>query len=110
MLNTKYRWITRPQPFTSVKPDSNNNNHSQGDYVKRLSTNCSNQIPTSNGKRILSYNPYFRRIICTHTKPLDSYVPITSKQHTENLHTKCLLGEPEPINTILHGTPLPGGN
>jgi len=35
MLDTKYRWITRPDPFAVVKPDSNN--HFRGsDYVNYL--------------------------------------------------------------------------
>jgi hypothetical protein len=37
MIATKYRWITRPQPFTSVKPDSTLNQNTQGEYVFSLS-------------------------------------------------------------------------
>jgi len=33
MLATQYRWATRPQPFTSVKPDNNHNLNDQGDYI-----------------------------------------------------------------------------
>jgi len=36
MIATKYRWIKRPAPFTSVKPDSNQNNNSQGAYLSYL--------------------------------------------------------------------------
>lgn len=36
-IETHFRWIGRPYPFTSVKPDSNLNlNPSQGQYVEQL--------------------------------------------------------------------------
>jgi hypothetical protein len=36
MLATKNRWISRPYPHASVKPDYNRNINDQGDYVTRL--------------------------------------------------------------------------
>lgn len=36
MIDTKYRWIRRPQPFTSLKPDTNNNLNDQGEYLKNM--------------------------------------------------------------------------
>ncbi len=33
MIATKYRWIGRPQPYTSVKSDDNHNLNSQSDYI-----------------------------------------------------------------------------
>jgi hypothetical protein len=36
MLATKYRWITRPYPHSTTKPDYNRNVNDQGDYVTRL--------------------------------------------------------------------------
>ena len=36
MLATKHRWITRPYPHASTKPDYNRNINDQGDYVTRL--------------------------------------------------------------------------
>jgi hypothetical protein len=36
MLATKNRWITRPFPHSSVKPDYNRNVNDQGDYLTRL--------------------------------------------------------------------------
>jgi len=37
MILTKYRWIRRPAPYTSVKPSSHNNLQTQGDYISRKS-------------------------------------------------------------------------
>lgn len=36
MISTKYRWITRPQPYTSVKPDNTHNLINQSDYISNL--------------------------------------------------------------------------
>jgi|Laugrespbdmm15dd_1035085.scaffolds.fasta_scaffold00198_7 hypothetical protein len=35
MLATKYRWIGRPAPYTSVKPGAGNNLNDQSDYITR---------------------------------------------------------------------------
>ena len=35
-IRTKNAWIWRPQPYTSVKPDSNLNNNTQGQYMSYL--------------------------------------------------------------------------
>ena len=36
MLDTKYRWIGRPAPYTSVKPGAGNNLNDQSDYITRI--------------------------------------------------------------------------
>uniref|UniRef100_A0A6C0IC35 Uncharacterized protein n=1 Tax=viral metagenome TaxID=1070528 RepID=A0A6C0IC35_9ZZZZ len=36
MIMTKYRWIRRPQPFTSVKPDTTNNVQTQQQHIEIL--------------------------------------------------------------------------
>ena len=36
MLETKYRWITRPQPFATVKPDTNLNLNDSSDHTDVL--------------------------------------------------------------------------
>ena len=42
MLATQFRWVGRPQPFTSVKPDNNHNLNDQSDHIdiKRRQTIC----------------------------------------------------------------------
>jgi hypothetical protein len=50
MLATRFRWITRPQPFATVKPDSNNNlndSSDRTDALKNKAIACSPAI-TSN--------------------------------------------------------------
>ena len=49
MISTKYRWIGRPQPYTSVKSDNNHNLNLQSEYISQKSkaaTNCSVTNPS----------------------------------------------------------------
>jgi hypothetical protein len=36
LISTKYKWIKRPQPYSTFKPDDNQNMNSQSDYIKYL--------------------------------------------------------------------------
>jgi hypothetical protein len=36
MINTQYRWIRRPQPYATVKPDDNNNLNTQDDHIHKV--------------------------------------------------------------------------
>jgi hypothetical protein len=59
MIQEKYRWITRPQPFSTVKPDDTLNMNTQGQYVHVLANrtlaalnnpNCTTKvIPKADG-------------------------------------------------------------
>jgi hypothetical protein len=55
-IATQYRWIKRPQPFTSVKPDSTQHVNTQQDYIQYLKN-----------KTINNYNTCSKTIICTNT-------------------------------------------
>ena len=44
MITTQYRWIKRPQPFTSVKPDNTQNTNTQQDYINNLQSNTIQKI------------------------------------------------------------------
>jgi len=46
MLETKYRWITRPQPFATVKPDSNLNINDSSDHTDILKNRAILCAPT----------------------------------------------------------------
>jgi hypothetical protein len=43
MIQTKYRWINRPQPYAVVKNDNNHNVNDQSNYI----TNLSNRVVSS---------------------------------------------------------------
>ena len=44
MLDTKYRWIGRPAPYTSVKPGAGNNLNDQSDYITQKTKSTINDI------------------------------------------------------------------
>lgn len=46
MLQTRFRWITRPQPFATVKPDSNMNLNDSSDRTDRLKSCAIKSSPT----------------------------------------------------------------
>jgi len=93
LIDTKYRWIRRPQPFSSTKPDNTSNNNTQESYIEKLAkqainesleecdrsrtTNCCN-IPRAGKPKIFNF-----------TKPLSSYVPISSGEHIRNIIVPC---------------------
>lgn len=58
MIQEKYRWIRRPQPFSRVKPDDTLNMNTQGQYIQVLENKtlaalknrvCSKIIPKADG-------------------------------------------------------------
>jgi len=57
MISTKYAWIKRPQPYTTVKPDNNQNNNSQSDYVTYLVDKTLNNSEYSKRDALLVYPP-----------------------------------------------------
>lgn len=93
MIDTKYRWIRRPQPFSSTKPDNNLKTNAQETYIEKLAkrtinesleecdrsrtSNCCN-IPRAGKPKIFNF-----------TKPLSSYVPISSGEHIRNIIIPC---------------------
>lgn len=90
MIETKYRWINRPQPFAVVKPDSNYHLNTQSDYISYLKKKTIykiNQCAITNDKSPVSkcsvskYNQMFRsnlfpkrvRTMCNN-RALDNYL------------------------------------
>jgi len=57
MISTKYAWTKRPQPYTTVKPDNNQNNNSQSDYITYLVDKTLNNSEYSKRDALLVYPP-----------------------------------------------------
>jgi hypothetical protein len=57
MISTKYAWIKRPQPYTTVKPDNNQNNNSQSDYITYLVDKTLNDTGYALSDTLLVYPP-----------------------------------------------------
>ena len=88
MIENKYRWAKRPEPYAIVKPDSNNNLNTQNDYIAHLKRKTINKINNCNFNQsqpktfcVSKYNQLFRSdlhpkravTICNNTV-LDNYL------------------------------------
>lgn len=96
MLATKYRWIRRPQPFASVKPDTNRNINDQQSFIERLKKKTIKKAdecrtPTSPicVQKFANFNSYFKTVFYNYTKPVTDYSAMSSGQHIEKLHKRC---------------------
>ena len=101
LISTKYRWIRRPQPFTSVKPDSTLNLNSASDYTTRLSRTTVQNIAKcpSSTKVVISrkclkqsnYQVYDNYYQCKMlTKPESSTGALTQTKYLDNLNNSCV--------------------
>jgi len=101
MLSTRNRWLTRPQPYSTVKPDTTNNSNTQDDYITRLKKKtikmtdaCTTQKNLQCIKYCNNYNTYFRKNIFNFTKPDNihnqkGYKPIASSDYVTKIHESC---------------------
>lgn len=104
MLNMHYRWINRPQPYSSVKSDNNLNNGISSDHTANI-TNCAiKNVDTSNKNIIKTTKPVcsfanskhlnatYNNIntnssLCAVTKPNDTS---SNSSHLESVKSPCV--------------------
>jgi hypothetical protein len=115
MLQTKYRWVRRPQPFSVTKPDSNLNNNSESSHiyiVKQNALNCNAIIDASTNPLLIGKptcdnyinNQSFSGLdppvkICSITKS-DTYTgAIDQGVYIQNLDSGCTNNKVFPLNT-----------
>jgi hypothetical protein len=109
LINTKYAWVKRPDPFSSWKPDANGNINDQQTYITNLGNktiNNDNDCPKDNN-RISNYicadpifrrnNSLYRRAHCQTNKDIQlatNHRVMTQGQYLLQLDKKC------DVNTI----------
>jgi hypothetical protein len=121
MIEQKYRWINRPFPYSSVKPDNNQHLNSSSDHTRAVKKNsmaetngidnqtspkamhCFRPVPSC-----LRYNSYYRTKTCNFTKPESDYVPISSGEYVEQLDKKCVSNDVATVRPGF-GIPFAGG-
>lgn len=120
MLRTKYRWITRPQPYTSVKSDVNNNTSDQSTYITKKIKRTINEIKKANDPNDASCtnvntvapspcvsNIMTHKKVCDYTRDASEYLPISYGEYIMQLGDAC-----QENDLILTrptcGEPLPG--
>jgi len=123
MLSTKYRWIRRPEPYATVKPDYNNNRNAQSDYITRLAkktlseiekaedpldTTCKNLFVAVRGN-CGNYDVNYKRPVCSLTKPESDYLPVSSGEYIIKINESCTKDD-ITVPTNVNKTPFFGFN
>jgi len=116
MLSSRNRWLTRPQPYSTVKPDTTNHLNTQEDYITRLkkktikiADSCTTTKELHCIKSCNNYNTYFRQNIFNrkklfnYTKPDNihsekGYKPIASSDYITKIHESCADNDVLPKN------------
>lgn len=109
MIATKYRWIRRGAPHTSVKPDNSLNSNTQQDYVNKLTKNAIKNATTceSSNAELKTYScegigihktQSDTRVCSNNTKSLyadlsgntlHKYVAMSNSEYLLRLNNKC---------------------
>ena len=116
MLDMKYRWISRPAPFSSVKPDVNHNLNQQGEYINRIKKKTMNAttrkcppIP----KQVCDLSCDLFKTRKTMKAGIDNFTknvgPIDQTEYVTNTNNQCILVDEEfqkEMNTKPSSTPF----
>ena len=101
MMAIQNRWIRRPQPYTTVKQDTNQNLNTQQDYINYIQnktiSDCNNTTLCGKNDKICSNVcnsdvplSFKRTSIFKYTKPESSFVARSQSEHLLNLTKKCV--------------------
>lgn len=117
MLSSKYRWIRRPQPYATVKPDTNNNTSDQSTYLDKKRKTTINDIKKVNDSNdtsctnITTYTPSTcvnNEKVCKRTREhTHDYLPISSGEYISQINQACQ-EEDMKFERPICGEPLPG--
>jgi hypothetical protein len=120
MIATKYKWINRPDPETTVKPDSNQNINTGSQYTTLLakktisdmldpSCNVVKTIDTTNPVSSCKTTDRIKGCIGI-TKPESQYVAITAGEYLYRLHNDCVKNDKAYVAKKTQGAPYAGFN
>lgn len=116
MLRTKYRWITRPSPYATVKSDVNNNTSDQSTYItkkikKTLSeikkANDPNDASCTNVNTVSSSTCVNNKKVCDYTRNTSEYLPVSYGEYIIQLGDSCQEND-VVLTRPTCGVPLPG--
>jgi hypothetical protein len=119
MIDTKYKWANRPQPYSTVKPDNNQNINRQSDYITNLSksTVAAISILDSSGTTVKTCKKCVNLDIFSgsthnnnnlHTKPVSDYVPISQGEYLLQMQNNCTPNDTTYVPKAVRGTPFSG--
>jgi hypothetical protein len=127
MIASKYRWIRRGPPYTSVKPDNTLNSNTQQYHVDRVKKNAINNAKACEikGATIKTYSckdigihktPHTDTRVCSNiTKSLyadlsgntlHKYVAMSNSEYILRLNSKCTIRDVVNIPNGIANTPI----
>lgn len=117
MIDTKYRWINRPQPYATVKPDANIH-YTQQDRISYIAKKTIQNInkcnidhpvnPLSTGNP--NYSAYLRSNACSFTKPASMLSAISEGEKIIQLNNLCVAQDKINVPSSINRTPFAGNN
>lgn len=128
-LMTRFRWIRRGEPYSSVKPDTNNIQRTQQQYINNRQSCVINTVDTSIniGSKVVANtcNSYCKNLTNTqlpsqsttmstkartvlHTKPEIAYLPMPQSSYLLSLDNQCQKNNVMNPPNRIRGAPLPG--
>lgn len=126
MLSTQYRWIRRPQPFATVKPDVNRHTGDQSTHIHRLEQKTLSEVAACTGTtkpvkdchpcKALDAKAFTQNILSVKdahhvTKPIEEHVAISQGDYLLKLDKKCgLLDDAKRIPSAVRKIPFACGS
>lgn len=111
MIRNKYKYVLRPQPFSSFNPrgNSNINNSIQSAYIERLvkKTIASSKLTTEGGSCDTLPSSAVSETTCNITKPEEEYTSITQSDYLTRLTQLCINNDVFYEETNICQTPFP---
>lgn len=109
MLSSRYKWTKRPQPYSTLKSDTNNHLNTQDDYITRLKkktiklTDACTTTKEVHCIKSCNNNTYFRQNVFHFTKPDNihnqkGYKPISGSDYITKIHESCTDNDILPKN------------
>ena len=116
MLDMKYRWIRRPAPYTSVKPDVNHNLNQQGEYINRIkkkTLNATTRQCPSIPKQSCNLSCDLFKTRTSMKAGIDNFTktvgPIDQSDYVKNTNDQCIMIDEQfqkELNTKPSSTPF----
>jgi hypothetical protein len=105
-IKNKYKYIWRPQPFSSTKPDSTQNENTQGSYINFIKKNSINLTKNCINAPGPKNSTCSNDKACDYTKPESDYTSISSSKFVEILKSKCINNDTFYVPTNIGQTPF----
>ena len=114
MIDTKYRWRLRPDPYTTVKPDNTQNSNTGKERTENLAKRVISSINTYNSNFVApedsadnpNYDPYYRIVYCNYTKVESDYVAMSNGEHIRQLNSICTDNDVLNVQKSISGAPF----